>query len=145
MSITFGSSSAPSQITLNFDSVFAQSLPAYRKTLIDNIGAANPFLFEMMKRDLYESQEGGAYIHIPLMYGLAPMDWYDGYDELAITPTYGVTAAEYQWRQCASPVTYSMREVIQNKQRITNLVKTKMKQTEMGLQEGFAQALWGAG
>lgn len=145
MAITFGSGSAPSQITLNFDALFGQSLPAYRKQLIDNIGAANPFLYEMIKRDYYESQEGGAYIQTPLMYALAQADSYDGYDELSSAPTDGVTDAIFQWRQCASPVTYSMKEVKQNKQRIVNLVKTKIKQTEMGLQEYFSQSLWGSG
>lgn len=41
MSVTFGSSSAPSQVTTNLDSLFGLSLAAYRKQLIDNIGATN--------------------------------------------------------------------------------------------------------
>jgi hypothetical protein len=39
-----------------------------------------------------------------------------------------------------------MKEVIQNKRMLNNLVKTKIMQSELGIQEGFAQALmWGAG
>lgn len=145
MAITFGSSSAPSQITINFDSLFAQSLAAYRKTLVDNIGQTNAFFFEMIKRELYESQSGGTDIRTPLMYALAIADSYDGYDELSTLPTDGVTDSVYQWRQCAVPVAYSMKEVIQNKNGIRNLVKTRMKQAEMGLQEYFSQALmWGS-
>jgi hypothetical protein len=141
MSVTFGSASAPSQVTTNLDSLFGLSLAAYRKELIDNIGATNAFFFEMMQGELYEGQDGGTYIQVPLMYGLAPADSYDGYDELSTLPTDGITDCIYQWSQCASPIAYSMKEVKQNKQRIVNLVKSRIKQAEMGLQEFFAQAL----
>ena len=144
MAITFGGSSAPSQVTLNLDTLFGTSLAAYKKTLIDNIGATNAFFFELMKKDLYESQEG-AYIQIPLMYALAPADSYDGYDELSTLPTDGITDAVFQWRQCASPIAYSERERKQNKNKIIDLVQARIKQSEMGLQEYFSQSLlWGA-
>lgn len=145
MSVTYGNSGAPSQIITNLDALFGQSLAAYRNTLYDNIGAANPFLHEMINgKDLMEGQDGGTDIRTPLMYALAPADSYDGNDELPVTATDGVTENTYVWSQCASPISYSMKEVKQNKQRILNLVETKIKQSEMGLQEFFAQALmWG--
>lgn len=145
MSVTFGPSTAPSQVTLNLDSLFGLSLAAYRKELIDNIGATNAFFFEILKKDLYEGQDGGAYIQTPLMYGLQTADWYDGYDELSTVPVDGITDCIYQWRQMAAAVAYSMKEVKQNKQRLVNLVKSRIKQAELGLQEAFAQALmWGS-
>ncbi len=146
MAVTFGSSSAPSQVTTNLDSLFGLSLPAYRKELIDNIGATNAFFFEIMgKEGLYESQDGGTYIQVPLMYGLQTADSYDGYDELASIPVDGVTDCIYQWSQCAAAIVYSMKEVKQNKQRLVSLVKARIKQAEMGLQEFFSQALmWGS-
>ncbi len=144
-SVTFGGSSAPSQVTTNLDSLFGTSLAAYRKELIDNIGATNAFFHEMITKELYEAQEGGAYIQTPVMYALTPADSYDGYDELSTLPTDGITDVIDQWRQCAAPIAYSMREVKQNKQRIINLVEARIKQAEMGLQEYFAQSfMWGA-
>ena len=143
--VTFGNASAPSQIITNLDALFSQSLAAYRKTLYDNIGAANPWLHEMISRELYEGQDGGTDIRTPLLYALSPMDWYSGNDELSVAATDGVTESVYTWAQAATPISYSMKEVKQNKQRILNLVETKMKQAEMGIQEGFAQAfMWGA-
>jgi hypothetical protein len=117
------------------------SLPAYRKELIDNIGATNAFFFEIMRKELYESQDGGTYIQVPLMYGLQTADSYDGYDELASIPVDGVTDCIYQWSQCAAAIVYSMKEVKQNKQRLVSLVKARIKQAEMGLQEFFSQSL----
>lgn len=142
MSITFGSTSAPSNVTTYLDSVFATSLANYRKQLIDNIGATNAVLYEILKSDSYESADGGTYIAENLMYGLAPSDSYDGYDELSTLPTDGITQAIYEWRQQASPIVYNMKEVIQNEHRIIDLVKSRIQQSELGIQEGWAQAFW---
>ncbi len=142
---TFGAS-GPSQVTLNLDSLFGLSLAAYRKELVDNIGAGNAFLFEIIKGESYESQDGGSYIQEPLMYALQAADTYDGYDELATLPVDGISDTIWDWRQCAAAIVYSMKEVKQNKQRLSSLVKARIKQSEMGLQELFAQMLmWGAG
>lgn len=144
MAITFGSTAAPSNITTYLDSLFAQSLANYKKQLIDNIGASNAFLYDLIKSDMYESADGGTYLAENLMYGLAPAQFYDGYDEFSTSPTDGITQAIYEWRQMACPVTYSMKEVIQNEHRLQNLVKSRIQQSEMGIQEGWAQAfMWG--
>jgi len=127
------------------DSVFGISIANYRKELTDNIGATNAFLYEILKNDSYESADGGSWIQEPLMYGLAPADSYDGYDELSTLPTDGITDAIFQWRQIASPVVYNMREVIINQHRIVDLVTARIKQSALGIQESFAQALmWGS-
>jgi len=145
MAVTFGGASAPSQVTVNLDSLFGLSLAAYRKELIDNIGATNAFFFDIIKKDLYETQPGGAYIQIPLMYGLQAADTYDGYDELSTVPVDGITDCIWQWRQVAAAIAYSMKEVKQNKLKLVDLVKSRIKQAEMGLQELFAQMLmWGS-
>jgi len=136
--ITFGDTAAPSNIAIYFDSLFTQSLSNYRDSMIDNIGAANAFLHKLLASDMYESTDGGTYIQEQLMYALSPMESYDGYDELSTATTDGITEAQFQWCQLATPVSYSMKEIIQNRRRITDLVKTKMTQMNMGIQEGWA-------
>jgi hypothetical protein len=145
MSLTFGQLSAPNNITTYLDSVFSLSLANYRKTLTDNIGSTNAILYDLMRSDAYESAEGGGtYFAEDLMYGLAPAGWYSGYDTLSTATTDGITQAEYEWRQMASPISYNMKEVIQNEKKIIDLVKSRIKQSEMGIQEAWAQAfLWG--
>lgn len=135
MAITFGSSSAPSQVTINLDALFAQSLAKYTKQMADNIASANAFFHLMKKGDYYESENGGTDIRIPLLYALATGDSYDGYDELADSLTDGVTQSIWQWRQMAVPISYSMKEVIQNREKLIDLVDTKMTQAELGFQE----------
>ncbi len=136
MAITFGASN-PSQITVNLDALFSQTLQNYSKTLVDNIGKSNAFFYKIINSNFYEGENGGSYIQLPLMYQLATMDSYAGYDELGTTPTDGITSAIYEWRQQAVPIVYSMDEVLKNRERIKDLVKTKIMQAEMGFQEGF--------
>lgn len=146
MAMTFGVATAPNSVTTYLDSVFATSLANYRKTLIDNIGATNSLLHDLIKSDSYEECDGGTYIQEELMYGLAPADSYDGYDELSTMPTDGITAAQFEWRQVASPIAYNYKELVQNQHKIISLVKARINQSEMGLQENWAQAfMWGAG
>lgn len=136
--ITFGDTAAPNDIAMYFDAVFSQSLKNARGILVDNIGTSNAFFNRLIASDMYEATDGGTYIEEELMYALSPMESYDGMDELSTAETDGISVAIYEWRQLATPVTYSMRQIIQNKRRILDLVKSKMQQCTMGIQEGFA-------
>lgn len=144
--LTFGSTSAPNNITTYLDSVFSTSIANYSKSLKDNIGASNAFLYDLLKSDMYEEADGGTYITEQLLYALAPMDSYDGYDELSTQTTDGITQAQFDWRQMASPISYNMKEVVQNQHKIIDLVDARIQQSELGIQEGWAQAfMWGSG
>jgi len=142
MAITFGDTGAPSNVTTYLDALFAQSLANRSKSIKDNIGATNALMHKLIKSDSYTPADGGTYIEEALMYGLAPSDSYDGYDELSTIPTDGVGAAQYEWRQQASPIVYSMSDVLKNTNtgRLINMVKTKITQAELGIEEGWAQA-----
>ena len=137
MAITFGNAGNPSQITTNLDALFSQTLANYSKTLVDNIGLSNAFFNKIIKSNYYQSENGGSYIQIPLMYQLGGFDSYQDYDELDLSVTDGITSAIYEWRQLAAPIVYSMSEVLKNREKIVDLVKTKIQQAEMGIQEGF--------
>lgn len=144
--ITVGDATAPANILTYLDAVFTSSLPNYKKKLVDNIGESNAFFHKLIKSESYESYDGGTDIRENLLYELAVGDWYDGYEELPDGPIDGITQSVFQASQMAIPIQYSMKEVINNKQKLFDLVKAKMTQSEMGAQETFAQALmWGAG
>jgi hypothetical protein len=142
MAITFGDTGAPSNVTTYLDSLFAQSLANRSKEIKDNIGATNALMHKLIASNSYTPADGGTYIEEALMYGLSPSDSYDAYDDLATTPTDGVGAAQYEWRQQASQIVYSMSDVMKNTNtgRLINMVKTKITQAEMGIEEGWAQA-----
>jgi len=134
---TFGSTSAPSNNVEYFDALFTLSLANYQKEMIDNISSSNPFLKKIKESDMYRAKEGGKFLTIPLMYALGEADSYDGYDELSTVPMDGITEAVYEWRQLAIPIVYSMKEVIQNRNGIKDLVRAKLLQAEMGFQESW--------
>jgi hypothetical protein len=140
---TYGSGSAPSQNTINYDSVLGTSLFNYRKTLTDNISKSNPFFYKIQENGMYTDEDGGVAIQIPILYGLGQADTYSGYDVLSTDPTDGITNAFFDWRQMAVPISISRLEERQNSQahRMVKLLETKLMQAETGLKEFFAKQL----
>jgi hypothetical protein len=140
---TYGASGAPSQNTINYDSVLGTSLFNYRRTLTDNISKSNPFFYKIQENGQYEDEDGGVAIQVPLLYGLTPADTYSGYDTLNTDPTDGITDAFFDWSQMAVPITISRKEERQNAaaHRMIKLLESKMKQAETGIQEFFAKML----
>jgi hypothetical protein len=139
---TYGVSSAPSQNTINYDSILSTSLFNYQRTLTDNISKSNAWFYRVQENGMYEGLDGGIAIQIPLMYALGVADWYDSYDTLSTDPTDGITSAFFEWRQLAAPVTISRKEERQNSStdRIIDLLKAKIMQSELGLKELFGKA-----
>lgn len=140
MSTTYGSAGQPAQSTFNYDALISTSLANYRDTLIDNIGVSNAFFKKLYDSKQWESRDGGLYIVEDLMYGLASVDSYSGYDELPTTPPEGITQAQFQWSQCASPIAISEEERKKNKHRIVDLITARIQQSEIGIKQFFAQA-----
>lgn len=140
---TYGVSNAPSQNTINYDSILSTSLFNYQRTLTDNISKSNAFFYRIQENGMYEGLDGGVAIQIPLMYALGVMDWYDSYDTLSTEPTDGITSAFFDWRQAAVPISISRKEERQNSStdRIIDLLKSKIMQAELGIKQGFSQAI----
>lgn len=137
---TFGPSGTPGQVTVNLDALFATSLANYQRTLVDNITRSNVFFNNLAKKKLWQSEDGGAYIQVPLMYGLATPDSFSGYDVLSTDPTDGITSGIFSWAQGAVPAAISGLEELQNRQKIVQLITAKVMQAEIGLKEFFLKA-----
>lgn len=79
---TFGST-APSQHTVNYDSVLSTTLYNYRKTLADNIFKSSAFLAALRQYDGIQMVNGGERIAIPLMYETnSTAKSYQGYETI---------------------------------------------------------------
>jgi len=141
----------PSSLTLNYDAVLSTTLFNYRKTLEDAISTTNAFLFYLMKRvrgGYKVLSDIGDRMAMPLMYELGVADSYSGYDILDVTPADGITTAFFNWAQASVPISISGLEEKKNRgeERIINLLESKTKQAELGLQEFFnKRMLQGAG
>lgn len=138
-------------LTLNYDAVLSTTLFNYRRTLEDAISTANAFLFYVMKKvpgGYKKVTDLGDRMAMPLMYELGNADAYSGYDVLNVQPADGITMAFYQWRQAAVPISISGLEEKKNRgeAKIIDLLESKTKQAQLGLQQFFNQRLlYGAG
>ncbi len=136
----------PSSLTLDYDAVLSSTIFNYRKTLEDNIATANAFMFYLMRRQAsgyVSTTDIGERMQIPLMYQIGNADSYGGYDTLNVDPIDGITSAFFQWRQASIPVSISGIEELKNegKARIFNLLKGKIRQAELGIQDYFGQSI----
>lgn len=131
-----------------FDALLSTTIANYRETLVDNLSNSF-FLFWWLfnnQRKIYE--DGGESIIVSLMYGKnSTVKSYDGYEEIDVTPQEGITAAKYPWKQLAGSVSISRKEERQNsgKQRIINLLESKVSQLEITYKDVLDQQMFGDG
>lgn len=135
---TIGDSGAPSQNTINYDSLLSTTLFAYRDTLADNIFKDSAFLAALREFDGVATQDGGERIAVPLMYGTnSTVKSYQNYETLDTTPQDDMTTAFYDWREIAGTISISRKEERQNsgEARILNLLQAKIRNAEMSMRE----------
>ena len=137
---TIGSSSAPSQNTINYDALLTTTLDAYvgGGTLFDNIFKDSAFLAYLRMSNAIKYQDGGERIRVPLMYGdNGTVKSYSGYETLDTTPQDGMSTAFYDWREIGGTISISRKEERQNsgEAAILNLLQSKIQQAEMSMRE----------
>lgn len=91
--------------------------------------------------------KGGASIVTPVMYGInTSTQAYDGYQVLDTTPQEGFTSTQYDWKQYATTISVSGREIRQNSgdQAIFDLVDTKQMQAQKSLENQLTADLFAA-
>ncbi len=112
-----------------WDEAWTLSLRAKRKRLTDNISDSFPTIDRFRKSGVLETEVGGKEIQEDLMYSLDTSQWFDGYDTLNTESTDGVTAAFYNWRYLATPITISMTEEKQSRKSdsAVKLLESKTK------------------
>ena len=85
---------APSQNTINYDSLLSTTLAAMRDSMVDNIFKSNSFLAALKLYGGIEYQDGGERIGQPLMYEVnGTVKSYSGFETLDVTPQDGMTTA----------------------------------------------------
>ena len=129
----------------NVDALLSTTLSAVRTKFADNIFTKIP-LFMWLKKKAKLTQDGGATLVVPLMYGKnTSAKSYAGYGIIDVTPQEGLTAAQYLWAQYAAPVTISgLEERIQNvgDNAVIKILEAKIKQAEMSLRDKMDIDMW---
>lgn len=118
----------------SFDTILSTTLKHYTPTLEDNIFSNVTLLYWLREAGHIEKVSGGQSLVEPLLYATnGTAGSYGGYDNISTTPSEGITAAEYNWKQYAVTVAINGLEEAQNssKEQVISLIKAKIDQAEM--------------
>lgn len=129
----------------NVDALLSTTLSAVRRKFADNIFTRIP-LFMWLKSKAKMTEDGGATLVVPLMYGKnSTAKSYSGYGIIDTTPQEGLSAAQYKWAQYAATITISgLEERIQNvgDKAVIKMLEAKIKQAEMSLRDKLDIDMW---
>ena len=131
---------APVSVTDNFDALFTTTARNASKVIGDTISTSNLAFYRIKESGGWEEVDLLGYQAVqPLMYELGAAQPYAGYDVLSTTPMEGLTAAVFDWRNLAVPVTISGDEEAKNsgENALLGLLKAKLEQANLGIRESF--------
>lgn len=109
--------------------LIATGIEARNKTIADNVLGNNPITANLKKKGRVKSFSGGHKIIEQLSFAANPNGGsYSGYDTLPTAPADVISAAEYNIKQYAVPVTVSGLETLQNagKEALIDLVEERL-------------------
>lgn len=128
-------------LTRIYDTLLTLTLDAYKEQLADNIHSGIPLLWWLENRGRgtgIRFENGGAKIRIPVIWAKnTNAKSYSKYDRIDLTPTEEITAAFDDWKEAATSIALSRREIRQNsgRRQILNLIREKVNIAEMSFRE----------
>lgn len=129
--------------------LLATTIAARSRTLADNLEHNNALLMKLRQRGNVKPVSGGTHIMEELVYddGDDSSGSYSGYDTIDITPDSPISAAEYDFKQYARPVTISGLEIIQNagREQMIDLLAGRVQVAETRLRNSVSAGLYGDG
>ena len=133
----------------NITELVATTLRNRQRETADNISRNNALLARLQERGNVLPTDGGRVITEPLLYSeLANFQWYRGAETLDTSPNEVIDAAEYQWKQASTNVTWNGLEIrIQNagvEQQI-DLLDARMESAEITMANNVAIGLYSDG
>lgn len=131
----------------NFNQILTTTLDHRRKKLTNNVFMDFPLSYWLMDKSRTRMINGGRKILEELRYALGQAEFYTMWDQFAIAPQTGFTAAEYDWKQARASVAIAGLEEAQNngEDQVIDLLDAKIEQAEDSLKQLFYTALWGDG
>lgn len=127
---------SPNVQSVDYNALFSTTLQNYQPTLVDNIFKDLVLLNHLNSGGRVVMEEGGTQIVEPVLYEAnTTAASYSGYDNIALTPQDGITAAIYDWKQIAASIAISGIEEAQNRgtEAIIKLLNAKIMQAEMSI------------
>jgi hypothetical protein len=117
----------------NLSEIITTTLRNRTGKLADNVSDNNAILYRLKQRGRSRPASGGRTLVQELAYAEnSTFMWYSGYDPLDVSASDVITAAEFDWKQCAVAVTISGLEQLQNagKEKILDLMESRIDVAE---------------
>lgn len=132
--------------------IIATTIQARSKKIADNVTANNAGFARLKAKGKIKPVSGGEYIMQELSFAEnANAGWYSGYDLLPTAASDVISAAQYNWKQCAVPVVISGLEMLKNsgKEKMIDLMEARLAVAEATmanlLSDGFYSDGTGSG
>jgi hypothetical protein len=132
----------------NYTDIIATTIQSRTGRIADNVTYNNALLTRLRQRGNVKPFSGGNVILQELSFAPnANAGWYAGYDTLPINAQDVISAAQYDIKQAAVPVTMSGLEMLQNsgKEQIIDLMEARIKVAESSMANLISQGLYSNG
>ena len=132
----------------NNGQLLTTTLDNYKNKITDNIINFHPLLLKLKERGNIIKESGGASFQEKISYAEnGTTQWQGEFDLFDTTPQDVLTTAEYSQKILTGTVTMSKKEMNQNsgKERLVNLLESKMKVLESSLRNDLGIAIYADG
>lgn len=134
---------------VNVGDLLTTTLQNQSEIWADNFGDNNAFIALLKKKGKIKKESGGYDVRRPIMYAdLSTIMWFDGYDDLDITPSSPLDTSTYQWKLMSASVSISGKEALMNKgskTQLFNLLESRTKVARKSMMNAVDTALFGDG
>ena len=113
--------------------IIATTIENRSRKIADNVTANNAGLSRLKTKGKIKTASGGQYIMQELSFAEnANAGWYSGYDILPTAASDVISAAQFNWKQCAVPVVISGLEQLKNsgKEAMLDLMESRLQVAE---------------
>src|SRR6185295_12820266 len=132
----------------NVSDIVATTIENRSRKIADNVTKNNALLARLSQRGNVRTISGGSVILEELSYAEnANGGWYSGYDLLPVAPQDVISAAQYDLKQYAVPVTVSGLDQLRNdgKEQMIDLLEARMKVAESTMSNGLSAGIYSDG
>lgn len=131
----------------NYNDIFTSTIESRTRKLADNVTKHNALLDRMNKKGKIRTVDGGSKILEELEYGQGDKVWYSGYDTITDSHPQLFTAAEFNLKLLAVPVSISGEDQLKNsgKEQMINLFQKRIENAEKTMANALAAGLFADG
>lgn len=132
----------------NVSDIIATTIENRSRQIADNVTNNNAILKRLSQRGKIKTVSGGTKIFQELSFAEnGNAGWYSGYDLLPVAAQDVLSAAEFEFKQCAVPVVMSGLEMLQNagKEQMIDLLEGRLSVAESTMANLIAEGLYSDG